>query len=1665
MNKMLYILFVFVYVNSFAQFSKTHYIPPLSTSLAVNVLPQNHFLYISTPSLTPVKVTIEAIGVGLTNVTVSQNNPVSYFIGFGPNTQLMASPDLLNKPLSNKGYIVEAESLVYVAARVSAGTNDIQAGSLVSKGISALGKEFRVGAFVNTATTNTSTVRYTFLSILATENNTTIEFKDIKPGVTLLNNAIEGNTPKNILLNRGQSYTLATDDSSLANKDGLIGALVKSDKPIAFNCGSFGGTNGEINGNFDIGFDQVVPIENIKNKNSQESEYIFVRGFGLDITERPLLVAHEDNTEIFINEVSTTILNAGQYLAINGAIYGSKGNMYVRTTKPTFAFQSVGGPTQPNQEMFFVPPLNCATPKIVNNIPFIEKIGTINYTTNSGLNVVTEAGAAVQIGINGLNYPIFSLPSGVTVSKKASVKAAFDIYQITGLRGNIGVFSNKQVYVSYFGASGSATYGGYYSGFDLKPEIISEINLGTTSNCIPNLELKISAISAYDDFQWIFNDTAILNSNTNFLIPTKPGYYQVRGNISGCTATVLSDKIPVSSCPTNLDNDKANDNIDIDNDGDGILNCTESYGNQNINLSNLNEGNIAIGAYSNSYIATNSVNAKIKGDLNGNFISEVPAGKNKSIDYKMTFDKPISIGIEYVSAANSNELLDSNTEYIISTDINKTITVLNPDNQLSIDTNYDGIYENGVTQFSSFEIRFRLNSVVPLAAGKGTFKLQSYLTNTLQITHKNLTDIVRASSVKIFAVCIPRDSDSDGIPDFLDIDSDNDGIQDLKEFQGTNTILPTNLDVNENGLDDAYESEIAAADTDLDGISDFLDLDTDNDGILDSVEKDSDFDNDRVGNYRDLDSDNDKCNDVIEAGFTDIDGDGKFGDSPINVDSKGQVIGATYSSPLSNYLISAPIEIITQPVNTPSCELESAVVFVVDNGGSTYQWQLSTDGVNWNNLTTNNANYLGITTSKLSINRTTAPMDGFKYRVQLSKIGNSCGLISAISTLTVNKLPVVKDITIVQCDDDLDQITSFNLTVKNDQISSDSAKETFTYFKSRAGADSANVLEEITTPPAFINTTPATMDVWARVANKNGCYRVAKMTLHVVATKIQSLFNIKLPPLCDDFLDLAGNNTTNNDKHDGIATFDLSATKITIQAQLPKTDGVDYTIKYYRNEPDALAEINPITSIAKYRNIGYPNKQDIWVRVDSNISNDCYGLGPFVSLTVEENPFANTVTIPRQCDDDQDGKFNFDTSSLESTLKGTNQSFQVTINYFDSLNNPLQDANGLSIKSPFPNRFTTKSQTIKAVVTNKTTLKCSDETAIEFVIDNLPKAFSIPVSLTTICDDDLDPMLQDGQFSFDTSSFESTILKGQPKMNVNYFDDKGQILPHPLPNPFITGTKNVTVVVENQINPKCSTPLTIPFIVNARPKIRLQSNPLEYKSVCKNNPLYSVRIDAGILDGTSPSEYTFVWKKDGEILPTKINYTIDVAEEGLYTVEVKNKNGCTSTRAINVIASDVATIDSINISDLNDKNNTVEINVSGIGEYEFNLDDPKGFFQDSGFFENVSPGFHEVFIRDKNGCGPISKTFSVIGIPKFFTPNGDGFNDYWNVKGVNTTNKNNSIIYLHDRYGKLIKQWEPSRSVGWDGKLNGFPMPIDDYWFKLILSDGREIKGNFTLKR
>ena len=153
------------------------------------------------------------------------------------------------------------------------------------------------------------------------------------------------------------------------------------------------------------------------------------------------------------------------------------------------------------------------------------------------------------------------------------------------------------------------------------------------------------------------------------------------------------------------------------------------------------------------------------------------------------------------------------------------------------------------------------------------------------------------------------------------------------------------------------------------------------------------------------------------------------------------------------------------------------------------------------------------------------------------------------------------------------------------------------------------------------------------------------------------------------------------------------------------------------------------------------------------------------------------------------------------------------------------------------------------------------------------------------------------------------------------------------------------------------------------------------------------------------------------------------------------------------------------------------VTVQGNGVYMYQLND--GPLQDTGYFTNIPAGTHTVTVYDVaagdinqlNSCGNlIIDDIQLIDYPKFFTPNGDGYNEHWNITGL--TEFHNAEIFIFDRYGKLLKQLNPTGD-GWDGTLNGHQLPSTDYWFRVYYDEEdannntqrKEFKAHFSLKR
>ena len=242
----------------------------------------------------------------------------------------------------------------------------------------------------------------------------------------------------------------------------------------------------------------------------------------------------------------------------------------------------------------------------------------------------------------------------------------------------------------------------------------------------------------------------------------------------------------------------------------------------------------------------------------------------------------------------------------------------------------------------------------------------------------------------------------------------------------------------------------------------------------------------------------------------------------------------------------------------------------------------------------------------------------------------------------------------------------------------------------------------------------------------------------------------------------------------------------------------------------------------------------------------------------------------------------------------------------------------------------------------------------------------------------------------------------------------------------------------------CYSDYPLDLIVNTFPAIITD----EEVGLCENT---SIILDAG-------SGFTsYTWNTT----PVQNAQTITVANSGTYSVILTNASNCSKTKTFTVTPSGIATINDIIINDFSE-NNTITVDYTGISTYVFSLDGTN--YQSAPTFTNLSEGVYTVYVKDTKDCGIVPATFYILDYPKFFTPNGDGINDFWSIKNLNQRNLQNGTIEIFDRYGKLIHQIN-SRNQVWDGTFNGINLPSSDYWFQMKLADGKIIKGHFSLKR
>ncbi len=641
------------------------------------------------------------------------------------------------------------------------------------------------------------------------------------------------------------------------------------------------------------------------------------------------------------------------------------------------------------------------------------------------------------------------------------------------------------------------------------------------------------------------------------------------------------------------------------------------------------------------------------------------------------------------------------------------------------------------------------------------------------------------------------------------------------------------------------------------------------------------------------------------------------------------------------------------------------------------------------------------------------------YAKVYNLINSNCNAITSF-TVTLNQQPIANTPSdYVICENaPYNNVEQFDLSTKNSQVlnGQNASDYTITYHSSQLDADNdINPLSFL-----YTNTLPQET-LYVRIESNllNTCFDTTTLNLEVVhEPQLTMVSDFKV---CDD---------TSND---GITTFDLTTKTTEILNGQSQTS---FPVAYYLSLLDAQDETNAIS--APINNT--TNNQTIYYTIKVIGNANCKVIGTF-NLIVNTLPIANSITNYFQCDDlSNDGIGQFDFTTMNSIVLGNQNPINFSISYHLNQNDANINAGAL----PLNYQNTNNPQTIFVRVENNQNNNCFAITSFQIGLYELPIA-NQPQNLIT-CDD----QGNNGIEIFDLSTQTPIILGSQlaTDFNITYHtnssDANNGVNPVMINYSNATNPQTIYARIEHLTSPICSDIISFELIVRPKPEIELE----DFYSICEGSTI-SVEANQGFT--------SYLWSNNDTVPTTAFS------QAGNYSLTVTQDYGdiiCDATKNFIVYNSNVATITTVEIQDWTDNENTISVEVTGDGEYEFSLDGIN--FQDSNQFFGLQSGEYTVFVRDKKGCGTVTENVFLLMYPKFFTPNADGINDYWQIKF--SAIEPNLKIRLFNRHGKFIKEFYGS-GAGWDGSFNGTQLPADDYWFVVTRANGKEYKGHFSLKK
>lgn len=213
----------------------------------------------------------------------------------------------------------------------------------------------------------------------------------------------------------------------------------------------------------------------------------------------------------------------------------------------------------------------------------------------------------------------------------------------------------------------------------------------------------------------------------------------------------------------------------------------------------------------------------------------------------------------------------------------------------------------------------------------------------------------------------------------------------------------------------------------------------------------------------------------------------------------------------------------------------------------------------------------------------------------------------------------------------------------------------------------------------------------------------------------------------------------------------------------------------------------------------------------------------------------------------------------------------------------------------------------------------------------------------------------------------------------------------------------------------------------------------------------------------SNAEFTpqnYQWYYNGIAIEgaTSADFTLNEnAEEGYYSVRAENASGCRNSGAAGFFIPEYETDFEIIVNDIQHQ---MQIITENPQQYTYSVDGVN--FQGSTSFTDIAPGDYTLSVKNADGCIIAEKGFAVFELYNVFTPNGDGLNDGWLVKGLQ--NYPGARVQIFDKKGVEKLNYiipENLNKFEWNGQSTS----SGTYWYIIEIDSSRKIKGSVTVKR